>query len=467
MRYQGLAEIEMTNVEDGTKEVICEENMVTNAVTQVFRGGLEALFCTINSCYGLNLIDSLLPIAGNAIGGILLFKETLEENPDKIYVHSATECIGYASNNVNPTENQKRGSLNLTESIKLDNGFKYVWDFTTSQGNGTIGSLCLTHKGGGAGFYGDGYDNESKVLLIRKLNATCPFSFLDRYLDIVEIDFENEFFYSISMTLKNEIIIKKLKKRFLAIGINDTPLDTGDVLLDSRTLTPTVFTDTLSNERNVDFFDGKDGYWYGFMGADSNRVNAEIKWMKIQKETYSFTEGKWVLPGVTMRMLGRRTEMNTNRYLKYTYCVIRNGYLYFMNYDRNGVYKLNANNSADITLIQLGFKAAFEPGAPYGYLYMYLLDDWIMGSDFSIDSHDRVCKLSNKNPFQYVNTPLFQYGPYLLGFGKYTSSETNNLQKSYWLLTPYLATINNLSNPVIKTADKTMKITYFLTETNQ
>ena len=32
---------------------------------------------------------------------------------------------------------------------------------------------------------------------------------------------------------------------------------------------------------------------------------------------------------------------------------------------------------------------------------------------------------------------------------------------------PYLATINNLSSPVIKTADKTMKITYTLTETEE
>ncbi len=37
--------------------------------------------------------------------------------------------------------------------------------------------------------------------------------------------------------------------------------------------------------------------------------------------------------------------------------------------------------------------------------------------------------------------------------------------KDLYLFTPYLATINNLSTPVIKTADKTMKITYTLTET--
>ncbi|MCD7717206.1 MAG: hypothetical protein LUI39_12275, partial [Lachnospiraceae bacterium] len=33
------------------------------------------------------------------------------------------------------------------------------------------------------------------------------------------------------------------------------------------------------------------------------------------------------------------------------------------------------------------------------------------------------------------------------------------------LLTPYLATINNLDTAVVKTSDMTMKITYTLTET--
>ena len=33
-----------------------------------------------------------------------------------------------------------------------------------------------------------------------------------------------------------------------------------------------------------------------------------------------------------------------------------------------------------------------------------------------------------------------------------------------YLLTPYLASINNLASAVVKTTDKTMKITYELTE---
>ena len=42
-----------------------------------------------------------------------------------------------------------------------------------------------------------------------------------------------------------------------------------------------------------------------------------------------------------------------------------------------------------------------------------------------------------------------------------------HFRKELYLYTPYLATINNLSTPVIKTADKTMKVTYTLTETEE
>ena len=51
-------------------------------------------------------------------------------------------------------------------------------------------------------------------------------------------------------------------------------------------------------------------------------------------------------------------------------------------------------------------------------------------------------------------------GPFRIGYGM--NSET--LYKCLYLHTPYLGTINNLSSPILKTADKTMKITYTLTE---
>ena len=57
-------------------------------------------------------------------------------------------------------------------------------------------------------------------------------------------------------------------------------------------------------------------------------------------------------------------------------------------------------------------------------------------------------------------TPLFQHKQFLVGWGGSYGNEYRHM----YLLTPYLATINNLSSAVVKDANKTMKITYTLTQ---
>jgi hypothetical protein len=69
----------------------------------------------------------------------------------------------------------------------------------------------------------------------------------------------------------------------------------------------------------------------------------------------------------------------------------------------------------------------------------------------------------NYGDYSYICTPFFRYGPYAITFGRYNYSGMT-VYKTLWLVSPYLASINNLSTSVIKTADKTMKITYTVEE---
>ena len=64
-------------------------------------------------------------------------------------------------------------------------------------------------------------------------------------------------------------------------------------------------------------------------------------------------------------------------------------------------------------------------------------------------------------PVGYSGTPLFEDGPFYISYGGYDS---RSVRRDFFMRTPYLATINNLSTSVIKTADKTMKITYTIEE---
>ena len=95
----------------------------------------------------------------------------------------------------------------------------------------------------------------------------------------------------------------------------------------------------------------------------------------------------------------------------------------------------------------------------YGSVSMAAID-MIVGGDFQIIADDRVVQTAGEQKFNYLATPLFQYKNYLFGWGG--SYGVDN--RSVYLLTSYLATINNLDGAVVKTSDQTMRIMYTLEE---
>lgn len=45
----------------------------------------------------------------------------------------------------------KEGAGTLLKAKKIDGGYKFVWDFATSQANGIISTICLTNTLAGRG----------------------------------------------------------------------------------------------------------------------------------------------------------------------------------------------------------------------------------------------------------------------------------------------------------------------------
>ena len=161
---KGITEIELTDVRTGKIEKYKETNLVTNVMADFFSHNINGMLFTIEGNTN-DLNGNMLPLCKNAIGGILLFSDTIEEDANKYYAPSANPCVGYASNDVNATTNIMRGSMNLTETKQLEHGYKFVWDFTTSQANGTISCVALTHKWAGIGYMGDGYNGTEQLIL--------------------------------------------------------------------------------------------------------------------------------------------------------------------------------------------------------------------------------------------------------------------------------------------------------------
>ena len=451
MKLKGMMVIELTDVNTSEVETIVEENMVTNAVNNILGLNPMAVFYTEEEySTGLVWTDNLLPICPNMIGGILLFPKTLEENVDNIYVQSDNLPVAYASNNVNSTANTARGSLNLTESKELDNGYKFVWEFTPSQGNGTIAAIALTSAKGGENGFGSSVADASAFLQLKAVDiGSLGLAKQMVLFETVEVDFENDILYSITFE-DSSVRVRKIRIPIFSIGLNENINDSTYTVLEDKVIPASTFQFLGSYTLYGEFLDGQDGYWYGFSNEENSSGDATMLWVKISKTDYSIEEGSWTLSNAYLMAVGERAT-DSSYPERICNCCMRNGYLYVPAYNKKGIYKINVSNSADVTLIPFGFTSE---------LYLTLIGDLIIGADYQITADDTVIKTKGNERLNHAATPLFQYKHFLLGWG----GSYGNEYRTMYLLTPYLATINNLSSAVVKTTDKTMKITYTLTE---
>ena len=371
--------------------------------------------------------------------------------------------MAYASNDVNATADTQRGSLNLTESKVLDDGYKFVWEFTPSQGNGTIAAVALTSAKGGNSVYGNEVNSSNGYLKVKETRLESQTDDeLTLLYSAVEVDFENNVMYSLRF-VDSSVIVRKMRLPVFTLGINDRLNDMTCTILEETTLHCSVFSFTTGYTPYGDFMDGHDGYWYGFSNTSNSSGDAAMKWIKIKKSDLTFTEGTWTLSNAHLQAIG---SFKVDSYVTRTIRgVIRNGYLYIMSYEKTGVYKINLSNVTDITLVSLGFESDYRAmsNSSTSQNYMTMINDFIIGYDFIIKADDSVVQLVGAYRFPYIGTPLFQYKEFLTGWGGNYGSDYHTT----WLLMPYLASINNLSQAIVKNADKTMKITYTLTEQDE
>ena len=289
MKLKGKMVMELTDVNTSEVETIVEENMVTNAVNNILGLNPMAVFyCEEEYSTGLVWTGNLLPICPNMIGGILLFPKALEENADNIYVKSDNLPVAYASNNVNSTANTARGSLNLTESKVLDNGYKFVWEFTPSQGNGTIAAIALTSAKGGENGFGSSVADASTFLQLKEVDiGTLAMAKQMVLFETVEVDFENDILYSITFE-NSSVRVRKVRIPIFSIGLNEKINDSTYTVVEDKVIPASVFQFMGSYTLYGEFLDGQDGYWYGFSneenssGAVKCRARAEEK-MKLAR----------------------------------------------------------------------------------------------------------------------------------------------------------------------------------------
>lgn len=490
---KGTAKIELTDVKTGKKEIYQHDNMITNAVNDVL--SLNPLG------FKSKLVDNgiLFPVVPKLIGGVLLCENPLEEDPAKYWVPNDNPIVGYSGYNVNTNADPKRGSLNQVESGVLEDGsgYRFVFDFATSQGNGVISALGLTSNAGGSNGYGNAVLTENglvEYLSNTKGSGSSSYGFTEfvergtHLSETVLLLPEKNEAIGIWKTGSNMFMLRRTKMALSSVGLFDDP----NVLPyeNEHTDIPLFFSTFGAVESYFTFVGDENGFIWGFEHAGGTYGNetgsASVNWVKINVNDFAIEEGTWTLDAQLSHFgIGGNGASSDNKPVRFTTCIINRGFLYCVNYDCTGVYKIQLSNITnavfmphpDGKVIRDQYSSSSQAccGTTFNVMYdtVYFSNGYIEGDKIIPTACRNESLSSGYGQFTHLRAPFGLYrtgkpglrvGPFLFlaGYWRQITSDPAVNAFSVGLLSNYLATINNLAEPVEKTAEKTMKITYIL-----
>ena len=226
----GHTRIILPDVKTGKKKVFEHKNTFQSAyLTSYLRG----LGIANNSPFG-NSTWAERPLWRNLCGGILLFRDAITAPAE--YAPATNLMVGNGAygvtNNGNPAE---LGSYNSIESATGGaNSLTFVYDWGTSQGNGTIGCICLTSETGGYIGYGNASGTNASlrnILLNQAANQAGAHAYYNgQRIRIVSVDYSTK---KITVAKSNDCltvasIFEGQNEATSEISYTGTPIGSGD-----------------------------------------------------------------------------------------------------------------------------------------------------------------------------------------------------------------------------------------------
>lgn len=528
MALEGVCEIELRDEQGNVVQRTRDKNMVTNGLSLMINQNskLRELFFSSSEDYCLKSINRMTPILENLIGGCFIFNKTNNENVNNI-IPDPKSIVAMGSLSKTIIDDSRIGMCNFDESKNLYNedgkiiGIKYVWDFATNRGNGTIKSISLTTDIGARSGYKNGdfglyyiYNNSSGGLYY---NGFKSFNIINPILEIKnknqeDSNFrgENPYIYGYSL-FKNGLIGIIDEYYFIINGHNSN--DKKIIIEKHRLKNEIKLNDDIYKivqpETNQWFYnslefiasfelDVSDVPWFFLSPVNyhtesieasmytykgyiyfASAYDNEIKIKKINPNTMTIVENI----SKTFEQ-GGLNKYNSNNYS--TPICIYNNYYLVMQYDENNKNThLLILNQDDLTIkksINIGkdggtSKDAMSP-AYFGYIdeYLYIriktsstmkIQD---GNAFIIDKELNYTSINEKfllADLYPIETPIYKY-PYLLcrKINNYSVSDRIN-QVIPVISSHIMFTIDNLATPVTKTASQTMKVIYTIKDVEE
>jgi len=448
----------ITIEEDGGKIVYEEDNIVTNAVADIFKCDYD----------GLIEIEKLLPIR-NLFGGIMCFQERLDEDAGAYWppAQSSNPLTCHAGQTPHATGSTKRGNPNGALSGEITGGYRFVYDFATSQGNGRITSVCMTSSAAGdCGItpFDDTLPLASRSIsravdTVNRLQLSTSYGPTIAQIMPYKIDGDNHTATAAYIN-GNEFTIYTLQHNFVKFSLNMGPGE--------WKVTNTKTYSLQNTFGNAATFAEDDNYYYVYE-ASSNGGNV-LTIDKISKADDTVTSTVATLAGVSLYKKALAMGLS---YPAFPYDTIESKtYIYYPT-SAHTFAKIDLNNTVDITLLTSNLEdwESYHQ-TPGQYSAFKLNHELYLGCGYIINGNNvygvaevpalagSVENASERSMVSWANNK---------GRPVAWASSWSSGTSSWWhlqgpaIVYPYLATINSLNQPVTKQATQTMQIQYDIT----
>lgn len=441
-KVKGHTKIELTDVKTGKKQVIEKDN--------AFQAGVLASYMRSMGAYNNNPYANDTwagqPIWRNLCGGIFCFADPIDNSGGEVeYMPAGNEMVANGAYMVNNAGTPiELGSYNEVESSTSGNdSVTFVYDWMTSQGNGTISCVCLTTEIGGY----IGYGNKSGVAHSTRRSLTQNQSSNSTGSGIIYDNASWSFGYDFST------------KEF---SVTRTPLEISKgsifdkIAEDTETYT---YTGEITNKNTLNgsqFFwayvgGGNILVWHaganGFSSSEAASItpNETYYFLRFNLGTKTFTQCQ--ITNTTGRSLLIGTLLGA--------CAFDEQYAYF---GGSGYWSSSFHCSAPIEVFN------YLTGAHVTTLMSGLSTE--LNRPLGGRLTDEIMCLSNRI-YDKTNDTLYEYNGSFPSYYQYNPELDAMVYSGCYKNPLILATINNLDTPVTKTAAQTMKITYTLTKASE
>ena len=457
MKYQGHARLDLLRDGKVVHRVEHKNDVTAFIQNAIGKGNFHNLISSSN----------IMKISENWFGGCLLTDNT--NDATTMLLDGGSTVVAQASNDSYSGKNLRRGNLNTIDSQVITGGYKFVWEWDTTRGNGTINSVCLTRPQIARMDFSTTAVTEDVGVAIDNLTSGYYVTVDPKLCNCNVIDYETEKGYQVSYS-SGTITIKEFNFSCKTLHLL-TPLYGAVQNGSDHTISRTVNNYAIASA-SVSY-------------DDTNKVIHLLTWSGNKLNDYAINTANLDTCTAATHTIADVTFLNTGTdyttVLRRDVILIDNGYAWAMVNNGQKIVKINLTNnvvSAEYNnpIYTIGGSASADNNGSFmrltnGDIYKF----GVVTSSTGADGTTEPCVYFHNGIMYYAknyNISRFRtevgfhsnnYGTFLRTAGSSTS-DNRFYRAGVATCFPYVSTVCNLNNSVTKNAGLTMRLDYSLTE---